>query len=138
MLSTLKTRVNELTSALTSRDNIIADLKSQLDAGNVEHADLLKRIDAAEAHSAEVDAAAPEIESQVAALAGVLNADPAVPSVDPNTFAVTADPTAPVDTAAPTVVDGAPAEPVAAETAPAPAANAVPAADTTQSGAAVE
>lgn len=99
VLASHKTQISDLTQAVADRDALLTDMKAKLDAENGEHAALIARAEAAEKETADLKAAGVEVDAKASELAVALNAEPAAPTVDPATFAVTADAPAPADAA---------------------------------------
>lgn len=103
---------NNSESALAAQMALIADMKGKLDARDTEHAALLARVTAAEAHSADLDLATTNLDAKAKELSDLLSGSPLLPSVHPDTFAVTAPPIDPLVTPQQTNIP----EPTVAET----------------------
>jgi Sec-independent protein translocase protein TatA len=76
-------------AAIKARDERIAELESQVKADEADDSALEQRAKDAEARTAEFERLDSEANGKADELAGLLNEEPAVPSVDPATFAVT-------------------------------------------------
>lgn len=86
-LSGLKAHAVQLQTDLDAANALVTDMKGKLDAENLTHAALLQRATTAEAHAADLDDKAAQLDLQANELANAINDHPDVTNVNPVTLA---------------------------------------------------
>lgn len=93
VIAGFKEAISKHRSESDEKDKLITDLRNKLEEEQVDDKELIDRATAAEARALDLERNSEALDVEAEKLAKVLNEEPAVPTVNPETFAVESGPT---------------------------------------------